>query len=103
MLSLSADDVNQPNFTEIQKAYYSCFKEVSAVKILIARGARKPAVVLAEKVIKKSIRFEFTDITLELARTLRLHFVNIEGNKHEIIDRDNDEVNLRWTFRKGWI
>lgn len=74
-------DVNQPNFTEIQKAYYSCYKNASAVKILIGRGARKVAITLAEKTIKKSLRFEFTDVTLELARNLRIHYSHIEGNK----------------------
>lgn len=74
-------DINQPNFTEIQKAYYSCYKNTTAVKILIGRGARKAAITLAEKTIKKSLKFEFTDITLELARSLQLHFSHIDGNR----------------------
>lgn len=74
-------DVNQPNFSDIQKAYYSCYKETIAIKILLGRGARTSAIKMAEKSIKKSIRFEFNDITTELAKTLRLHYSTIEGNK----------------------
>lgn len=78
-------DVNQPKFNEIQKAYYLSYKDAAAVKILIGRGARKPAIALAEKTIKKSLKFEFTDITLELARNLRMHFGNIEGNRKKFL------------------
>lgn len=74
-------DVNQPNFTDIQKAYYQSHRQSSAVKILIGRGARMAAISLAEKTIKKSMRFDFTDITIDLARNLRMHYGNIEGNK----------------------
>lgn len=73
-------DVNQPDFTDLQKAYYSCYKNATAIKILIGRGAKKAAIVLAEKNIKNSIRFEFTAITLELARLLRMHYGTIAGN-----------------------
>lgn len=78
-------DVNQPSFTDIQKAYYNCYREATAVKILMGRAARKPAVSLAEKTIKKSIKFDFTDITIELARFLRTHYSNIEGNKKKFL------------------
>ncbi|MEZ4990408.1 MAG: hypothetical protein R2824_08345 [Saprospiraceae bacterium] len=78
-------DVNQPSFTNLQKAYYTCYRDATAVKILMGRVARKPAITLAEKIIKKSIKYDFTDITLELARTLRSHFSNIEGNKKKFI------------------
>lgn len=82
-------DVNQPNFTEIQKAYYSCYREAAGIKILIGKSARKPAISLAEKTIKKSIRYDFTDITLELARILRTHYATIEGNKTKYVFYQN--------------
>ncbi|MEN0004270.1 MAG: hypothetical protein AAF798_09010 [Bacteroidota bacterium] len=74
-------DTNQPNFIEIQKAYYECYKNVAIIKILLGKNARKPAVNLAENTIKKAIRFEFVDITIALARVLRVHYGSIMGNK----------------------
>ncbi|PHN00980.1 hypothetical protein [Flavilitoribacter nigricans] len=74
-------DVNRSTFNEIQRAYYTCYKESTAVKILIGRYARNSAISLAERTIKKAIKFDFTDITLELARTLRMHYSNIKGDK----------------------
>ena len=82
-------DVNRPNFSDLQRAYYTCYKDATAVKILIGRLARKPAITLAEKTIKKAITFDFTDITLELGRTLRLHYSSIEGNKKKYIYFNN--------------
>lgn len=77
-------DINQPNFTEIQRAYYTCYKEASAVKILLGRFAREPAIKLAKKVIKTAMKYDFTEIVLELARTLRIHYANILGNKKKL-------------------
>ena len=74
-------DVNKDSFTEFQKAYYTCYKNSTAVKVLIGRNARLPAIELAEKTVKKALHFEFTEIVVELSRELRMHYSNIVGNK----------------------
>ena len=74
-------DVNQANFNEIHQAYYHCYKNSAAVKILLGRNARLPAVKLAEKTLRKAIHFEFTDIVLALSKELRIHYSNIIGSK----------------------
>lgn len=73
-------DINQKGFNAYNKAYYSCYKEMNAVKILIGRFARKAAIPLAERTLKKAISFELTDIVVILAQELRLHFGAIEGD-----------------------
>ena len=67
-------DISDYNFNGFQKAYINCEKHRSAIKILLARSARNSAIKLAERIIKKSIKFGFTDVTLELARILRRHY-----------------------------
>lgn len=74
-------DLNQPNFTEYQRAYYSCYKAATATKILLGKHARSPAIKLAEKTLKYAMKFELTDIILLLAKVLRLHYGTIVGNK----------------------
>ena len=74
-------DINQPNFKEIQKAYYTCYKNVAAEKILLGRGARGVAIEIAEKTLKKAIHFDFTELVLTLVRDLRGHYGNIVGNR----------------------
>lgn len=67
-------DVSDYNFSDAQQAYVECEKLRTAVKILMSRGARGVAIKLAEKLIRKSLKYEFTDITLEIGRTLRRHY-----------------------------
>ncbi|TAK42174.1 MAG: hypothetical protein EPO28_07605, partial [Saprospiraceae bacterium] len=59
-------DVNQTGFNETQKAYYSSYKEVTAIKILKGRGATKVALPLAEKLLSQALKFEFTDIAVNV-------------------------------------
>ncbi len=73
-------DVNQPSFTDSQKAYYNCYRNSATVKILLGRSGREHAIPLAEKTLKKTLDFEFTDIALSLAKDLRNHYSNIVRN-----------------------
>ncbi len=74
-------DVNQPHFTHHQKAYHSCLRQLLAVKALLARGARIAAVPIAQKGIKKSQKFEFTEISLAFAKHLRTHYGTVMGDR----------------------
>ena len=78
--SLFFIDFNRSNFSNIQRAYYTCHKNYALVKILIGRQSRKAAISLAQKTLAYSIKFEFTDLTVNLARILRLHFGTIAGD-----------------------
>jgi hypothetical protein len=73
-------DVNQPQYKDIQKAYYLCYKDIAAIKVLVGKNAKKPAMTLAEKTLKKAIHFEFIDIVLALARELRIYYGSILGD-----------------------
>jgi len=55
-------DFDSNIFSASQKAYYSCYKKLTAVKLLLGRGARKTAIKLAESTLKKVLHFEFYDI-----------------------------------------
>ena len=74
-------DINQPSFTDLQKAYYSSYKNVAAVKILLGRYGRRHAIPLAEKTLSIAIKYEFTEIALSLSKDLRVHYSNIIGNR----------------------
>ena len=82
-------DIKKPNFKEIHKAYFTCYKNTAAVQILIGRYARTPAISIAQKTLKKSIEFEFTDINLELSRLLRSHYGTIIGDKKKFNEYNN--------------
>ena len=74
-------DVNQPNFNDHNRAYFTCYRQAAAVKILIGLGARPAAIPLAEKTLKQALKFEFTELIYSLARDLRRHYGTIEGDR----------------------
>lgn len=75
--------INQPHFTNIQTAYYRCHKNWSATKILLGRGVRKSAMELSKKTLRQAIRYEFTELIINLSRTLRFYYATVEGDKKE--------------------
>lgn len=74
-------DVNRDSFNDYNRAYFICYRQAAAVKILLNLYARKAAIPLAEKTLLQAQKFEFTELVLSLARDLRFHYGNDEGNK----------------------
>jgi hypothetical protein len=74
-------DFNQAQYTSQQTAYYTCYRNLAAIKTMIGRFLRKPAIELAEQTIKIAQEYEFADIVFHLARELRSHYSSIENNK----------------------
>jgi len=67
-------DVKQPSYNEQQKAYYMCYKEWAAAKVLFGKTARKAAIYLCLRILPKAIKYEFTELVTDIAKTLRLHY-----------------------------
>lgn len=74
-------DLNKPQFTDSQKAYFYCQKAFAAINILLGRGGRKTAINIAERTLKKTIEFEHTEISLNLLKRLTRHYGGVERNK----------------------
>jgi len=79
-------DANEPAFNDYQKAYYSCYKDMVASKILIGRHARPAAIPLAQETLKKALRYGFTDIILGVSRDLQVHYGGLVGDKKKYIE-----------------
>ncbi len=88
--SLFFINLNEPHFTDFQKNYYKCHKDAAAVKFLIGKAARNAAVSLAEKTIRLAVKYELTEITLDLGRILKKHFRIYNPNK----EKANYYINL---------
>lgn len=84
-------DIKKPNYKDIQRAYYTCYKQTAAVQILLGKTARVPAISLAQKTLKKALEFEFTDLALELATIMRRNS-GMKGDRKNFI-LYNDLVN----------
>ena len=74
-------DVNKPKFNDSQRAYYIGQKSIAAIDILLGRGARKTAIELAEKTLRQVLKFEYTEVSVNLLKKLSRHYGAIEKNK----------------------
>lgn len=71
-------DTSSPKFNSHQKAYYTCQKNLMAIRLLLARYARRSAIELIKDTIKKSDKYEFSEISAELYKLLRNHYANYD-------------------------
>ena len=78
-------DVNKPNYTDIQKAYYNCYKDWATVRVLLGKGAVRSAIAVAEKTLRHTLKFEFTELSCNISRVLRLYFATTEGSKKKFV------------------
>jgi len=73
-------DTSKPSFKEYGRAYYSTHKAQLAIGILLGFNARKPAIDLAQRTLRVAMKYEFSEIALELCKRLRRHYGTMEGN-----------------------
>lgn len=90
---------NSKSSYAIANAFYECSRNLLAIQFLLTKGARKTAINLAEKIIKKSLEYTFTNISLELAKSLRLHYGSIMINKTKFDFYDNLISKLLKTYK----
>ncbi|PHN00981.1 hypothetical protein [Flavilitoribacter nigricans] len=76
-------DINKKGLVPVQKAFYECYKNAAAVKILLGKGIRVPAIGLAEKTLKKCLLFGFTDLVIELARHIRMQYASFDPQEKD--------------------
>ena len=67
-------DVDKRAYTDRQAAYFSLQKELAAAKLLLVKGGLLSAVKQLEKISTTALRFEFTEVVVEVSRMLRLQY-----------------------------
>lgn len=82
-------DVKQAVYNEQQAAYFNCWREWAAVKILVAKGAHFSAMELCQKIIGISIQYEFVDLILDVTKQMRLYYGTIEGDRKKFDHYNN--------------
>jgi len=75
---LFIDTNTQKNKDEI---YYQCWKEWATCKILMEKSARKTAIRLAKKILKKATQFDFFELIISISIFLRSHYALREKDK----------------------
>jgi hypothetical protein len=64
-------DVNTPSTSGYDRAYYTCNKDWTLVKILLSNGALSTAADLAEGILAIALKYKFADIIVNCSRILR--------------------------------
>jgi hypothetical protein len=80
-------DIHQPLFNERAKAYHNCYRDFAAAQILIVREAGLAGAYLLEQVLEQSVKYEFVELTADIARYLRSQYARtaVDQSKHERI------------------
>lgn len=73
-------DVNQPMFNERAKAFYNCYRDFAAANILLGREATKAGVDVLEHLLEQTIKYEFVELTAEIASRLRREYSRTVGS-----------------------
>lgn len=82
-------DVKQPSYNDYQRAYYSCYKDWAAIKILLGKNATQSAISLSQKVLQYAGKYEFTSLCMDICATLRLHYGTKKGNFKKFEEYNN--------------
>lgn len=88
-------DVNQPMFNVREKAFYNCYRDFAAAFILLGRGALKAGIHLLEQILEQTIRYEFVELTAQIANRLRNEYSRVGSaqlhERYAKIYREYDE------------
>ena len=91
-------DINQSQFTDIQKAFYTCNKNWLAARTLLSRGAMSSGIDIVTRTLREALKYEFTELIIYMCRELTWHYSVVSGNpklyKHYLGILDENMINL---------
>lgn len=74
-------DINTPSAGSYERAYYTCNKDWTLVKILLANEAFNSAKELARSILTTALKFNFADVIVNTSRILREFAAKAENEK----------------------
>ena len=87
-------DINQPSASGYDRAYFTCNKDWTLVKILAANSAHLTAQDLAKSILTTSLKFKFADIIVNCCRILRQYAAEAGDEKlYEVYDENIQQYN----------
>jgi len=75
-------DVNLPATSNYERAYFSCNKDWTLVKILLSNNANHTAASLARQILTTALKFKFADVIVNCCRILRKYSADVGDEKH---------------------
>jgi len=75
-------DVNLPSTSSYDRAYFSCNKDWTLVKILLSNNADFTAASLARQILTTALKFKFADVIVNCSRILRRYAAETADEKN---------------------
>lgn len=75
-------DVNLPSTSNYDRAYFSCNKDWTLVRILLSNEADMTAASLARQILTTALKFKFADVIVNCSRILR-RYASITGDEKD--------------------
>ena len=91
-------DFKEANYSSRQKAFFECYKKWSAAMTLLIRNAKIIGIDQLERLLRHTKHFEFTELTLDILRVLRLQYSTVDGDieKYESVKKQYLEYEQIW-------
>lgn len=88
----------EANYTSRQKAYFECYKKWSTIMTLLSRNAKVTGIDQLERLLRHTTHFEFTELTLDILRVLRLQYSIVDGDikKYEAVKEQYEQYEGIW-------
>lgn len=85
-------DVNLPSASGYDRAYFSCNKDWTLVKILLSNNAPHTAATLAKQILTTALKFKFADVIVNCSRILRKYAADNDNEKdYEVYDQHSKQ------------
>lgn len=91
-------DFKEANYSNRQKAFFECYKKWSAAMTLLIRNAKIIGIDQLKNLLQRTKHFEFTELTLDILRVLRLQYSTVDGDieKYEDAKVQYDKYEKIW-------
>lgn len=91
-------DLVDAAYNDRVNAYLYCTTRFAAATALLVKNAKLIGIEVCQKLLKQTLKFEFTELSLNILRILRLHFSSIEFDlkKYEEYQALLDELEAVW-------
>ena len=95
-------DFREEKNPDRQTAFVECTKKWSSAMILISKNVRAVGIKQLENLLRHAQEFEFTELSMNIIRTLQLYFstANIDSKKFEKLDQLYQEMEETWTAER---
>lgn len=91
-------DFREESHPDRQTAFVECVKKWSSAMILITKNIRSIGVKQLENLLRHTLDFEFTELSMNVIRTLELYYGTIEGDQRKYSELEVQLTELEATW-----